>query len=56
MSREFERWEQEPPCDRPRRWRFYGERDPDMEHRYLWADVTNHLPDGAQNPIKYLNC
>ena len=52
----IERWEQEPPTDRKRRWAFDGIRDGEMEERYQWTDVTRYLPVGAQNPIKYVNC
>ena len=53
----IERWEQEPPTvNRKRRWAFDGVRDPKMEERYLWTDVSRDLPRGAQNPIKYVKC
>lgn len=38
------------------RWRFAGHRDPEMEELYAWCDVSSLLPDGAQNPIRYVNC
>lgn len=38
------------------RWRFHGERSPEMEERYLWKDVSSYMSLGAQNPIKYVNC
>jgi hypothetical protein len=38
------------------RWRFSGERDIEMEERYLWKDVSSYMSLGAQNPIKYVNC
>lgn len=38
------------------RWGFIGTSDPDGEDRYLYRDVTAHLPLGAQNPIRYINC
>ena len=38
------------------RWGFVGERDPVMEDRYLYGDVTAYLPASAQNPIRYINC
>ena len=50
-------WEQEPPtAQRKRRWAFHGTRDPEMEKRYLWRDVSRYLSHGTQNPIKYVNC
>ncbi|MGD9571004.1 MAG: hypothetical protein AB7V62_03845 [Thermoleophilia bacterium] len=38
------------------RWAFIGERDAQMAEQYRWADVSEHLPRGSQNPIRYLNC
>jgi uncharacterized protein len=38
------------------RWAFRGSRDPRLEERYLWTDVSSYLTAGAQNPIKYVNC
>jgi hypothetical protein len=38
------------------RWRFSGVRDAALEAEYCWRDVTKYLPDGAQNPIRYVNC
>lgn len=35
---------------------FVGQADEEMEQRYLFSDVTEWLPQGAQNPIKYVNC
>ncbi len=35
---------------------FTGRRDPSMENRYLFADVSAFLRQSAQNPIKYINC
>ena len=52
----IERWEQEPPTNRKRRWAFDGVRDIGIEERYLWTDVTRYLPLGARNPVKYVNC
>lgn len=49
-------WEQEPRSSMRGRWAFHGERDPQMEECYLWTDVSRYLPNGAQNPIKYVNC
>lgn len=33
---------------------FSGSRDPQMEERYVWGDVSRLLPLGAQNPIRYV--
>jgi hypothetical protein len=46
-------WEQEPARGR---WRFSGKQDLEMEGVYGWRDVSAYLPDGAQNPIRYVNC
>jgi hypothetical protein len=53
----------EPTCDliaedpsRDGRWGFIAAPDPAGEDRYLHRDVTAHLPLGAQNPIRYINC
>ena len=36
---------------------FVGHVDPEMEERYLFADVTSLLPQqGGRNPIRYVNC
>lgn len=35
---------------------FIGRVDPAMEEAYLFSDVTQWLPLGAQNPIRYVNC
>ena len=36
---------------------FVGHVDPEMEERYLFADVTAFLPErGGRNPIRYVNC
>jgi hypothetical protein len=47
-------WEPAPPADdntkQAGRWGFRGARDPVMEDRYLYADVTAWLPRGAQAP------
>ena len=48
-------WEREPPGGRDR-WRFEGERSAEMEERYLWKNVSGYLSQGAQNPIRYVNC
>jgi hypothetical protein len=37
-----------------RRAAFHGVRDPGLEERYVWADVSDLLPHGAQNPIRYV--
>ncbi|MGH7641700.1 MAG: LEM-3-like GIY-YIG domain-containing protein [Candidatus Dormibacteria bacterium] len=33
---------------------FTGSRDPELEARYVWGDVSAVLPLGAQNPIRYV--
>lgn len=38
------------------RWGFTGTRDPAMEDKYLFGNVTAYLPMAAQNPIRYINC
>ena len=39
------------------RFGFVGHRDEDMEKRYVFADVTEYLPErGGRNPIRYVNC
>jgi hypothetical protein len=38
------------------KWRFFGEIDSVMTERFKYADVTDELPQSAQNPIRYLNC
>jgi hypothetical protein len=38
------------------RWAFNGVLDSEMSNRYLFADVTQWLPQSAQNPIRYVNC
>lgn len=35
---------------------FDGVRDPEMEDRYLWTDVSSYLPKGLQTPLRYVNC
>ena len=42
--------------DGSRRWRFAGKRDVAMEQLYVWRNVSHYLPNGAQNPIRYVNC
>jgi len=50
-------WEREERNDPMHgRWAFHGERDPVMEERYLWKNVSSYMSLGAQNPIKYVNC
>lgn len=39
-----------------RRRAFRGARDPAMEDVYVWRDVSGYLSQGAQNPIRYVNC
>ena len=44
-------------ADRVGRLGFIGHRDSEMEERYLFADVTDYLPErGGRNPIRYVNC
>ena len=39
------------------RYGFVGHVDEEMEERYLFADVTEYLPErGGRNPIRYVNC
>jgi hypothetical protein len=38
------------------RWRFTGTRAPLLEEKYVWRDVRAYLPNGAQNPIRYVGC
>lgn len=38
------------------RWQFSGTRDPEAEAKYAWRDVREYAKQGAQNPIKYVNC
>lgn len=35
------------------RWKFRGRRDPSMEERYLYGDVSRYA---SQNPLRYVNC
>jgi hypothetical protein len=46
-------WERHPENNR---WAFRGARDPEMESRYAGMALTKYLPQGAQNPIRYVNC
>jgi hypothetical protein len=48
-----EAWEREAESGR---WRFTGMRELEIEKLYAWRDVTEYLPNGAQNPIRYVNC
>ena len=45
-----------PAPDRSGRWRFAGKRDAEMDELYVWRSVSDYLPNGAQNPIRYVNC
>lgn len=38
------------------RWQFAGNRDAEAEAKYAWRDVRAYARQGAQNPIKYVNC
>lgn len=40
------------------RWRFSGKENLELEAKadYGWRNVSAYLPDGAQNPIRYVNC
>lgn len=38
------------------RWQFAGSRDVEAEEKYAWRDVRAYARQGAQNPIKYVNC
>ncbi len=39
------------------RYGFVGHRDGQMEERYVFADVTEYVPErGGRNPIRYVNC
>jgi hypothetical protein len=46
-------WEQDPTTGR---WRFSGTQDVALEEKYGFGDVSSQLPNGAQNPIRYVNC
>ncbi len=39
-----------------RRRSFTGARDPDMESRYYWGDVSSYFRPGQQSPLVYVNC
>lgn len=45
-----------PAEDGPRRWRFAGKRDAAMNELYVCRNVIHYRPNGAQNPIRYVNC
>ncbi len=42
--------------EKNRRWQFAGSRDAGAEAKYAWRDVRAYAKQGAQNPIKYVNC
>ncbi len=46
----------DPAPDGSGRWAFTGSRTAELEDAYVWRDVREHLPNGAQNPIRYVNC
>jgi hypothetical protein len=46
----------EPAPDGSARWRFTGARDSELEAKYVWRDVRRYLPNGAQNPVRYVGC
>lgn len=46
-------WERDPQSGR---WAFRGARDKEKTRRYAGLDVSEHLPRGAANPIRYVNC
>lgn len=46
----------EASADRSGRWRFTGRPSPELEGLYVWRDVRAYLPDGAQNPVRYVGC
>jgi len=51
MVWKIDHWEQDPSL---RRAAFTGSRDPQLEARYVWGDVSRFMPVGAQNPIRYV--
>jgi hypothetical protein len=51
MVWKIEGWEEDPVLLRSA---FVGTRDPELEARYVWSDVSQYLPVGAQNPIRYV--
>jgi uncharacterized protein len=46
-------WERDPATGRRA---FTATRDAEMEERYAWSDVSDRLPRGGQNPIRYVGC
>lgn len=53
---QIQNWEQIHHPDYTRkRWRFSGEVAQDLQH-YVGTSVAHYINQGAQNPIKYLNC
>jgi hypothetical protein len=44
-------WEDDPSS---RRAAFVGNRDAALEEKYVWGDVSDLLPRGAQNPVHYI--
>ena len=43
--------------DRPGRWEFEGRVAPEpIRDKYRWRTVKHHFRQGAQNPIRYVNC
>ena len=41
----------------PGRWEFDGEEaPPDVQAKYLGADVRDYFPRGSQSPFRYVNC
>ena len=51
MVWKIDHWEDDPAEGRAA---FTGSRDPELEARYVWGDVSDLLPLGAQNPIHYV--
>lgn len=39
-----------------KRWQFSGTQDVALGEKYGFGDVSSQLPNGAQNPIRYVNC
>lgn len=52
MVWKIDRWDADPA--EAGRAGFTGARDPLLEARYVWGDVSDLLPLGAQNPIRYV--
>jgi hypothetical protein len=40
----------------PAKAAFVGFADRELERRYLGADVSQYFPQGAQNPLRFVNC